>query len=279
MFIDDSPAPGLVGEWAQRWPALAQVPWFPPWGDGACSNVGSDCAGPGRVALNVGTSCALRVVLPSVPRVPEGLWRYRVDAARNLVGGATSEGGNVIAWCRRVLALPADEAALEAALASLPPDGHGLTALPFLAGERSPGWRDDARGALSGIRLGTNAVGILGALLESVAYRLALVHERLAPLCAPGHAIVASGCALARSPSWTAMIASALGTPVTLSSEAEASSRGAALLALQALGAPAPPPAPAGRLVMPDSRRHAIYQAAMERQRRLYETVVGPRLS
>ena len=75
------------------------------------------------------------------------------------------------------------------------------------------------------------------------------------------------------------MIASALGTPVTLSSEAEASIRGAALLTLQALGAPAPPPAPAGRLVMPDSRRHAIYQAAMERQRRLYETVVGPRLS
>ncbi|MEK7445574.1 MAG: FGGY-family carbohydrate kinase [candidate division NC10 bacterium] len=157
------------------------------------------------------------------------------------------------------------------------PWAHG--ALPFLAGERSPGWRDDARGALSGIRLGTNAVGILGALLESVAYRLALVHERLAPLCAPGHAIVASGGALARSPSWTAMIASALGTPVTLSSEAEASIRGAALLTLQALGAPAPPPAPAGRLVMPDSRRHAIYQAAMERQRRLYETVVGPRLS
>ena len=227
----------------------------------------------------MGTSCALRVVLPSVPRVPEGLWRYRVDAARNLVGGATSEGGNVIAWCRRVLALPADEAALEAAVASLPPDGHGLTALPFLAGERSPGWRDDARGALSGISLGTNAVGILGALLESVAYRLALVHETLAPLCAPGHAIVASGGALVHSPAWTAMIASALGVPVALSGEAEASSRGAALLALQALGAPAPPPAPAGPLVMPDSRRHAIYQAAMERQRRLYETVVGPRLS
>lgn len=62
--IDDEPAPGLVAPHAGRWPALARIPWHPARGDGACSNVGSDCWGPERVALNVGTSAALRVVLP-----------------------------------------------------------------------------------------------------------------------------------------------------------------------------------------------------------------------
>jgi len=144
--IDDTATPGLRAPWASRWPALARVPWHPARGDGACSNVGSDCWGPGRIALNVGTSAALRVVLPEPlgphAATPWGLWRYRIDSTRALVGGATSEGGNVPAWCRKVLALPTDEAALEQAIAAVPPDGHHLTALPFFAGERSPlRWR------------------------------------------------------------------------------------------------------------------------------------------
>lgn len=274
--VDDRPAPGLVAPYDARWPALARVPWFPAWGDGACSSVGSDCVGPDRVALNVGTSAALRLVATTVPALPGGLWRYRVDARRSLVGGATSEGGNVLAWCRRVLALPADDGALEQALASLPPDGAGLTALPFLAGERAPGWREDARAALAGLALGTTPAEILRALLEAVALRLAEIYDQLRPLAAVSHTVVASGGALLRSPAWAAIVADALGVPLALSSEAEASSRGAALMALAALGVAAPPASP-GAVVAFDPRRHERYRHARARQRRLYESIVGPR--
>jgi gluconokinase len=274
--IDDAAIHGLAAPWAARWPALARASWFPAWGDGACSSVGSDCVGPDRIGLNVGTSAALRLVDPSRSDTPAGLWRYRLDAARSLVGGATSEGGNVVAWCRRELALPPDDAALEQAIAALPPDGHGLTALPFLAGERSPGWRDDARGLVGGIRLGTTGPEIVRALMEAVAYRLALIHERLAPLAAPGYALVASGGALRHSGAWTQIVADALGVPLVMSPEKEASSRGAALLALARLGAPIPTATPRGRSVAPDPRRHATYRRALERQRHLYEIVVGP---
>ena len=273
--IDDAPAPGLAGPWVARWPALARARWLPAWGDGACSNVGSDCAGPERIALNVGTSAALRVADPPGSETPAGLWRYRVDARRSLVGGATSEGGNVLAWCRRELVLPTGDGAFESAIAAVPPDGHGLTALPFLAGERSPGWQDDARGLIGGVRLGTTAAEIARALMEAVAYRLALIHERLAPLARPGHALVASGGALLHSDAWIQIVADALGVPLAISPEEEASSRGAALLALAQLGVPPPTPAPPGRTVAPDMGRHAVYRRAIERQGRLYEIVVG----
>ena len=279
--IGDEPAAALAAPFTARWPALARARWHPAWGDGACSNLGSDCAGPDRLALNVGTSSALRMVAREgfgPAATPEGLWRYRVDAARTLVGGATSEGGNVVAWCRHVLSLPA-EPLLERALAALPPDAHGLTVLPFLAGERSPGWRGDARAALTGVSLDTGAVGILRAFMEAVAGRLALVYERLAPLAAPGHTIVASGGALAHSPAWRTILADSLGVPLALSGEPEASNRGAALLALEALGAPLPPPLPAAATLAPDPGRHAVYRAARERQRALYDSIVGPRLS
>lgn len=97
----------------------------------ACSNVGSDCVRPDRIALNVGTSAALRLVTPSVPFTPKGLWRYRVDAGRSLVGGATSEGGNVLAWCRRTLAVPDDDAALAGALAAVPQTATASPRCPF----------------------------------------------------------------------------------------------------------------------------------------------------
>ncbi|HET7875544.1 MAG TPA: gluconokinase, partial [Methylomirabilota bacterium] len=281
--IDDAPAPGLAEPFQSRWPALAHVPWYPAWGDGACSNIGSECTGPERVALNLGTSSALRLVSPDGDRPgfgpPPGLWRYRVDARRSLVGGATSEGGNVVAWCRGVLRLPPDAEAVERAVAAVGADSHGLTALPFLAGERSPGWRADARGAVVGLSLGTTPAAVLRAMMEAVAYRLALIHERLAPLADPRHRVIASGGALHASPAWAEIVADVLGAPLELCPEPEASARGAALLALERLGAAAPPPLPPGPTVTPDPRRHALYRAALNRQRGLYDTVVGPPLS
>jgi gluconokinase len=266
---------GLRGEWAARWPALRAAPWFPAVGDGAAGNVGSDCVEPGRIALNVGTSAALRVVADGAGPPPRGLWRYAIDARQLLLGGATSEGGNVYAWCRDVFRLP-DDAAVEQRLEAMAPDGHGLTVLPFLAGERAPGWRGDRRGAVTGLSLDTGPLEILRAALEAVALRLALVYGLLAPHAAREHLVVASGAAVTRSRAWTRMLADAFGHPVTWSYEPEATGRGAALLALQALGALpdlAAARAPLGETFTPDPARHARYRDALERQRALDERV------
>jgi gluconokinase len=266
---------GLRATWRRRWPALANAEWFPAIGDGAAGNVGSDCTGRDRVALNVGTSAALRLVSEAPLTAPAGLWAYRLDRRRGIVGGATSEGGNVRAWLRQVLRLP-DDAAVEAALAAREADAHGLTVLPFLAGERAPGWRGDRRGAVAGLSLTTTAIDLVQAGLEAVALRLAAIHARLAPLAAPDHAIIASGGALAGSPAWARIIADAIGRPVTYSSEEEATSRGAALLALESLRIVTDlhrVRAPLGDTIAPDPARHARYVAAAERQRRFDDSV------
>ena len=70
---------GLRAPWARRWPALAGATWFPALGDGATSTVGSDCLDPTRIALNVGTSAAMRFVAEEPLAAPRGLWSYRVD--------------------------------------------------------------------------------------------------------------------------------------------------------------------------------------------------------
>ena len=63
----------------------------------------------------------MRVVLdPNLDQVPAGLWLYRVDRKRGLLGGATTEGGNLYAWLQENLRLPpADE--LDGQLSAMPP--------------------------------------------------------------------------------------------------------------------------------------------------------------
>ena len=259
---------GLRAPWAGRWPALRAIPWFPALGDGAASNVGSDCVTPDRIALNVGTSAALRLVPSAKTPPPRGLWRYAIDRETPLLGGATSEGGNILAWSREVLHLPADND-LEHALATRAPDSHGLTVLPFLAGERAPGWRGDRRGVITGLSLHTDALDVVHAALEAVALRLARVYALLAPHASASHVIVASGGGITRSPAFSRIVADALGHAIMWSHEPEATSRGVALLALDALGVRPPRnPAPAApdKTFTPDPARHARYVAALERQ-------------
>jgi gluconokinase len=88
--------------------------------------------------------------------------------------------------------------------------------------------------------------------------------------------IVASGAALGHSRAWTQIIANAIGQPITLSAEPEATSRGAALLALEALGVLpdlASVRQPLGETFVPQRAHHVRYREALERQRRLDERV------
>jgi gluconokinase len=273
----DEPFHALRAEFAGRWPALARVPWYPALGDGACSNVGVGCITPGRAALMIGTSGAMRICLTAESvTIPEGLWCYRVDGRRLILGGSLANGGNLYAWLSETLRLPAPER-VERELAAMEPDAHGLTVLPFLAGERSLGWVAAARGAVTGLALATRPMDILRAGLETVAYRFALIHERLREACPDLREVVATGGALLASPAWTGIIADALGVPLTPSTETEGSSRGAALLASEALGLiPSVAAAPAGTApaVQPDPARHARYRAGLARHRQLYDLLV-----
>lgn len=262
----------LSAEWALRWPELSSVPWTLAYGDGACANIGSGCVGSDRAALSIGTTAAMRVVVHNaVAMVPLELWSYRIDRRRRVIGGATSNGGNIYSWCRDSLRLATDPHEVETQVDALGPDAHGLTFLPFLAGERSPFWPLDATAAISGITLATTPAAILRAGLEAVAYRLALLREALRAYVPETVTIVASGRAIAESPAFARIVCDVLGEPLHVSSFPESSSRGAALLAAEAAGVlpGVDLPAPDWKILEPDLTRTAIYRRAMARQRDL----------
>ena len=278
--IDDTPRSGLSAEWADRWPGLRDVPWFPAWGDGACSNLGSGCGTLDRAALMVGTSGALRVLwrTDEVPEITRGLWRYRADAQRVVIGGSLSDGGSVFAWLKRLTRLPDDAGETERAIAAMEPDAHGLTVLPLLSGERGPGWSDAAGATIGGLTPATEPLDLLRASLEAVALRFRLIELELSETLPGERDVVGTGGGLVKSPAWTQIMADALARPVALSEVDEGSSRGAALLALEALGhleRAEAVEAPLGETFAPDPDRTEAYRGALERQVALYEAVTS----
>ena len=231
----DEPECDLLPEFRQRWTAFNGIPWYPAIGDGAANHVGSGCVASGQFSLMVGTTGAMRALTRDLKAgIPRGLWCYCVDRDRFLMGGALSSGGNVFAWLKRILALP-DE--FEAHLAKAKPGAHGLTVCPSFAGERSPYWRADLRGAIAGLSFSTDPFHIAHASLEAVALRFRAIHRLMTARLGVPEEIIASGGGLLRSPGWTQMMADACGSPVLVSSVPEASSRGAAMLALERVGA------------------------------------------
>jgi gluconokinase len=213
----------------------------------------------------VGTSGAVRVVYETErPEPRPALFLHWVDETRVVEGGSLSDGGNLHYWLNQTLKDGSGS------LADRDPDSHGLTFLSLLGGERSPGWHQHAKGAVHGLTFDTTPLDLRQAGLEGVAFRFAEIVDLMPTL----EEIVVTGGALLRDPDWVQIMADALGRPVTTSGVNEASLRGAAVAVLERLGE-TPAPAPLGAVVEPRADKAAVFRAARERQRLLYEVVTS----
>ncbi|MGI8639374.1 MAG: gluconokinase [Pyrinomonadaceae bacterium] len=265
----------LNENYAKHWEKLKNAQWFLAIGDGAANNLGAGCAAKEKAALMIGTSGAMRVAFQGKPpkQIPNGLWCYRIDREKVLTGGALSDGGGLYRWLKDNLRLKDDDDKTEIEIEKRAPDAHGLTFLPFLAGERSTGYHENAHGAVLGLKSATDTIDIVQAALEAVAYRFAEIYDQLNDICKIRE-IIASGGALRESPVWTQIIADVLAQNMSLPDVREASSRGAVLLALETIGkikSIGEIETPKGREFKFDKKRNAIYRKARERHKHFYE--------
>src|SRR5699024_9086667 len=149
---DPIPAPEAPREGLRKrtWRLLADAHWVPGLADGFVSNLGAGGADASSPVLSTATSGAMRVVADQVPdQVGTGLWCYRADAERSVVGGAINDVGRALDWLRSTVQLPPADA-LAAAMRAEPEPGTPLV-LPFFTGERSTGWSGRARATVTGL--------------------------------------------------------------------------------------------------------------------------------
>ena len=277
---------GLSETFNKRWKNLNDSVFFLPVGDGVSSNLGVGCNTEGKIALSIGTTGALRVLTKKTNlKIPQGLWAYKLSTENSLIGGAFSEGGNVGLWLKKLMNMQENSEEvdniefnkeLEQLLLRSKPDGHGLTVLPFLAGERAVGWAENATGTLSGMRLSTTQTDIYQAFLESIAYRFGLVSRRLMTVLGEESSVIASGGAIKASRYWLQMISNVLGMKVSVSNVEQDTGKGTAILALVGLGIKKTFndfEFEISDTYNPDEKSMIIYQNAMDRQEELYSKI------
>jgi gluconokinase len=255
-----------------RRPALARAVWFPVITDGFASNVGSGATDPTVLTAATATSGALRVLLdgPADP-LPFGLWNYRVDADRTLLGGAINDVGRAVSWAQSTLRLGP---ALAAVLTAPPADATPLV-LPYLTGERAPGWAGGARAVLTGVSAAADADTLFRGIVEGVAMTYARVADELGPAAPSVVEVAAAGRVSNDQPEWLQVLADVLGRPVTHVTRRRATQRGTALLALDVL-APGVPRAPraTGATYEPQPAHTEHYARRRARFAEVYEKLV-----
>ncbi|MFD2768698.1 gluconokinase [Cellulomonas phragmiteti] len=222
-----------------RWPALAGARWFPVITDGFASNVGAGATDPTVLAAATATSGALRVLLagPAEP-LPFGMWNYRVDGDRTLLGGALNDVGRAISWAQSTLRLDRDPGATLAA----DPSSATPLVLPYLTGERAPGWAADAHAVITGVTAATDAAALYRGTVEGIALTYARVATELGPAAPEVGQVVASGRVSNDQPAWLQVLADVLERPVTHVTLKRSTLRGTALLALGVLAPDVPRP-------------------------------------
>lgn len=208
--------------------------------DGALANIGIGASLAGDLALTLGTSGAIRVMVDRPALDPAGrTFCYYADDTRFIVGGPTSSAGAALDWIFALLLseIPQDARfAHAAALAERVGAGaDGLTVLPFLSGERAPYWRSSLRGSFDGLDLSHDRATIVRAAFEGVVFGMHAVYEVVKTTVGDAQRLLLSG-GLTKAPLVRTLLADVFGLPAVQPHQQEASAFGAALVAAQAVG-------------------------------------------
>lgn len=224
----------LSAEGASALGLPAGIPVVPPGPDGGLNQLGANATAPGIMTFSVGTSGALRLPADR-PAVADdhSLWCY-LSPGPWLVGAATSGCCNCVDWAKqRFFSDAASYADIEQGFHG-GPEGTPVF-LPFLFGERCPGWDDARQASFTGVIARHDAFDLYHSVLEGTLYNLYQCYRKLCAVGGrPQHVRLSGG--ILNSAYWTQMAADIFGIPMECADIPHGSLVGGAMLGMRTLG-------------------------------------------
>ncbi len=209
--------------------------------DGALANLGSGLFNAKNMAVTVGTSGAARVTTNKyVTDKQQRLFCYYIEREMYILGGAVNNGGVALQWLiEKILQRNfKDEKVFRKIFkeaSHIKAGAEGLIFLPYLNGERSPMWDENARGALIGLTSSHKQTHIIKAVLEGICFALLDVINAVEETSGSIEKIYLSG-GIIKSPEWVQMFANITGKNIVINDAADASALGAAFVGMKAVG-------------------------------------------
>jgi glycerol kinase len=207
-------------------------------GDSHAALYGHGVRQPGAVKATYGTGTSLMTLTPGPIASQHGLsstiaWSRGATVSYALEGNI-SVSGQAAAFMAELLGL--DDVAALSALAASVPDSNGVAFVPALVGLGAPHWRAEARGAVTGLALGTRPAHLARAALDAIAFQVGDVFAAMAADIGAGlDELRADGGASQNAPLMQFQ-ADLIGRPVAVAAAPEVSALGAAALGFAGLG-------------------------------------------
>ncbi len=205
-------------------------------GDGPMAAAGVGCVTPGQpgyVCLGTSAWYARATATPVLDPLRRSFTLAHVVPGLFTPTATTQAGAGTLEWLRDSVAPGWSIGDLVGEAMTVEAAADGLFFLPYLTGERSPWWDPHASGVMLGLRRHHGRAQMTRAVLEGVAFGLALCME---PLVGEGESVDVVGGGAA-SGDWLQMFADVWGRPVRRRSVTSgANSLGVALTGLVGLG-------------------------------------------
>ena len=211
----------------------AGIPVLPANSDGGLNQIGSGAAGKGIMTFSVGTSGAIRLSTEKpVLTDNHSTWCYRSPASW-LSGAATNGCCNCIEWFKqRICSEGTDYASLEKSVSDFdnPP-----VFLPFLFGERCPGWEDEKTGGFKRLLPYHTRNDMYLAIQQGILFNLYQCYDKLVRANGVPTRVKLSG-GIVHSEKWLQMCADIFKTDMEIDNTEHGSLMGSVVLAMKSAG-------------------------------------------
>lgn len=248
------------------------IPVIPTNSDGGLNQIGAGAVQDGVMTFSVGTSGAIRLTT-SKPVLPDrpSTWCYM--SPKNWLSGAATNGCcNCVDWFKERVGLSKlSYAQLEQDIADFETNP---VFMPFLFGERCPGWNDERRGGFLQVLPQHKLSDLYLAVQEGVLFNLYHCYRILSEVNGnPGHIRFSGG--ILHSERWTQMCADIFQRELEVNQNEHGSMLGGAVLAMELLGVIKDVCAyepEISRIIRPNAEKAALYQKKFERYLTCYQT-------
>jgi gluconokinase len=205
--------------------------------DGGMNQVGSGAVKNDIMTFSVGTSAALRVAVEkhTLTKNPS-TWCYYLGEGKRIAGASTAGAGNCLSWfVNNFPGMGQDAYAYFDGLLESVSMKDAPFFMPFLYGERCPGWQDRRLGGFNYLKADHGIKDLYYATLEGVLFNIFHCYEILADIYGiPGEIRISGG--ILKSACWTQMAADIFHREIVVCDFEHQSLMGASVMALKTLG-------------------------------------------
>ncbi len=246
--------------------------------DGAMNQLAIGGLDTKAMSMSVGTSGALRAVHlePKIPKEPS-TWCYYLTKGRRIAGAAVNNGTNCVDWF-----LTLQEGELKSQVYDQYSKGieqvrraKAPIFMPFLFGERSPGWNERRPGGFVDVKAFHNKYDLYYAILEGILFTMRQCYDILVEVGGRPEEVLVSG-GIVNSAPWMQMAADIFQREIKVTATTNESTVGGALVALEAVGGSEQVAGYKPGIVKsykPEAEAVELYQVRYQRYLELYRTL------